>query len=80
MIEETNLQPFKIAAMSLLGFIVRMDPGKNKTAICSALHGGDQMLAALKAIADASSRRQLPITVEINDLATAAIAKAEGRE
>ena len=35
-----------------------------------------EMLEALKAIAEATHRRQLPITSEINDLAMAAIAKA----
>ena len=36
-----------------------------------------EMFEALKEIAEASHRRQLPITSEINDLATAVIAKVE---
>jgi len=38
-----------------------------------------ELLAALKEIAELTSKRQLPLTVQINDAARAAIAKAEGR-
>ena len=39
-----------------------------------------EMYEALKAIAEETRRRQLPVTSAVNDLAVAAIAKAEGKQ
>ncbi len=55
------------------GYLIAESISPENLAIIAA---APEMLEALKAIAEATMRRQLPITSEINDLAMAAIAKA----